>query len=433
MTHAGRPGRVVLVIGGGGREHALAKRLARSPSVGRVLVAPGNGGTADIATNVPLPPEGPSIAAVARICTDERVDLAVIGPEIPLVAGLADELRQRGIPTFGPGRDAARLEGSKAFMKRLAADNDIPTAPFDVFRDADQAAHYIRQCPTPPVVKADGLCAGKGVVVASTHDEAEQAARSMLSGQAFGNAGTTIVIEGRLEGAEASVHAICDGTRYVVLPAVQDHKRLGDGDRGPNTGGMGAYGPTPLITAKLEAEIAQVAIEPVLGALARAGTPFSGALFAGLMVSPEGVPSVLEYNVRFGDPETEVLMDLLEGDFADTLFQAATGALDPSSVVRSTRSAIAVVLAAEGYPAAPRVGDVIEGLDEASRIPGVSVLHAGTRRDGGRVVTAGGRVLVVTATGDTLRQARDTAYEGVGAIHFRGMQVRRDIASRALS
>jgi phosphoribosylamine--glycine ligase len=426
-------GRVVLVVGGGGREHALAKRLARSPSVGRVLVAPGNAGTEEVAKNVELPPEGPTAPALLQICEQEAVDLVVVGPEAPLVAGVCDGLRRRGVPTFGPSEAAARLEGSKAFMKRFASQQGIPTSPFEVFHDADRAARFIRSSSRPLVVKADGLCAGKGVVVAQDADEAERAARSMLSGEAFGAAGSTIVVEERVAGIEASVHAICDGTRYVLLPAVQDHKRIGEGDRGPNTGGMGAYGPTPLVTPELEQRIAVQAIEPVLRGLTELGIPFTGALFAGLMISPEGIPTVLEYNVRFGDPETEVLMELLDGDFGKALAGAAASRLDPRSLERSPRHAIAVVLAAEGYPVKPRTGDAIEGLQDAARIAGVSVLHAGTRREGARVVTAGGRVLVITAAGDTLRAARDAAYEGVGAIRFRGMQVRGDIASRALS
>jgi phosphoribosylamine--glycine ligase len=425
------PRRRVLVVGGGGREHALARRLAMSPSVSEVIVAPGNPGTALIARNVP--PLGPTAREIADLAVEERVDLAVIGPEAPLVAGVADELHKRGIPAFGPSRKAAELEGSKAFMKKLAAAQGIPTARFEVFRDVEEAARFIRAAARPLVVKADGLCAGKGVVVAASPDEAEQAARRMLSGEAFGDAGRTIVVEERVEGTEASVHAICDGTRYVLLPAVQDHKRIGEGDRGPNTGGMGAYGPTPLVTTELEHRIAREVIEPVLAGLSERGAPFCGALFAGLMISPGGGLTVLEYNVRFGDPETEVLMELIDGDLGEILYAAAVGQLDPASIRRAQRHAIAVVLAAEGYPGSPRRGDEIKGLEEASEVPGASVLHAGTLLEGSRVITAGGRVLVVTAAGSTLARARDTAYQAVSKIHFRGMQARRDIAGGALS
>jgi phosphoribosylamine--glycine ligase len=426
-------GRTVLVVGSGGREHALALRLGHSPSVKRVIVAPGNAGTEEVGHNAALPGDTVTVETLATICDREGVDLAVIGPEAPLVAGVADGLRQRGLPTFGPSEAAARLEGSKAFMKRFVSQQGVPTSPFEVFEDPEKAARFIRHHDKPLVVKADGLCAGKGVVVASSAEEAEKAARSMLSGEAFGAAGKTIVVEERVPGEEASIHAICDGTRYFMLPAVQDHKRIGEGDTGPNTGGMGAYGPTPVVTPALEARLAHEVIEPVLRGMTKLGVPFTGALFAGLMVGPDGTLTVLEYNVRFGDPETEVLMGLVDGDFAEALAGAASGRLDPAMLSRSPRHGVAVVLAAEGYPGKPRTGDVIEGLAQAARVPGVNVIHAGTRREGGKVHTAGGRVLVVTATGADLPAARDAAYEGVRANRFRGMHVRRDIASRAIA
>ncbi len=423
-------GRRVLVVGGGGREHALALRLAESASVGHVAVAPGNGGT--VAPLVPVPIAADRVDDLTSFAVRERYDLVVVGPEAPLVAGLSDALAARGVPTFGPSAAAARLEGSKAYMKGVAERAGIATAAFGVFTDADEAARWIRSRPAPPVVKADGLCAGKGVVVAGDHAEAEAAARSMLVDGAFGAAGRTIVIEDRLEGAEASVHAICDGERFVVLPPVQDHKRIFEGDRGPNTGGMGAYGPAPLVGKALEARVAREVFEPALRQMAAEGAPFRGALFAGLMIAPDGEPALLEFNVRFGDPETEVLTALLDGDFGDVLAAAAEGRLDPAALVRSDRHAVAVVLAAHGYPGTVRSGDAISGLDAAARIEGARVLHAGTRRDGERLVTAGGRVLVVSATAATLRAARDRAYEAAACIRFDGMQLRRDIGHRAL-
>ncbi len=418
----------VLVVGGGGREHALADRLSRSASVGEVLTAPGNAGTAALARSL----DAKSSVELAEAAVRERVDLAVIGPEAPLVEGLADLLRKKGIATFGPSAAAARLEGSKVFMKQLLAEVGIRTAAFAAFDDAELAVRHLRSLPTPPVVKADGLCAGKGVVVASTHEEAESAVRGMLSGAAFGEAGRRVVLEERLEGTEASVHAICDGERFVILPAVQDHKRIGDGDQGPNTGGMGVYGPTPIVSAALEERIGHEVIAPVLRGLAERGAPFCGSLFAGLMITAAGEPLVLEYNVRFGDPETEVLMELLDGDFGEVLYTAAAGRLDTRAVVRTSRHAVAVVMASEGYPGKPTTGDAIVGIEQAARMERVRVLHAGTARSGDRVVTAGGRVLVVTASGDTLQAARDRAYDGVAAITFRGMQYRKDIGARAL-
>jgi phosphoribosylamine--glycine ligase len=424
--------RKVLVIGSGGREHALARRLAAGPDATSLFVLPGNGGTEGGARNVPISVN--ETAKIVDFAASEGIDLAVIGPEAPLVAGLSDALRQRGVPVFGPSAAAARIEGSKAFMKRFCARHQIPTSPFEVFeRDPDGAARYIRGRGRPVVVKADGLCAGKGVVVASDPDEAERAARAMLSGSAFGDAGRTIVVEDRIDGPEASVHAICDGERFFVLPAIQDHKRIGEGDLGPNTGGMGAYGPAPLVTAEVEKRIVETILAPSLAGFAEEGIPFIGALFAGIIFTPAGDPILLEYNVRFGDPETEVLMDLVDGDLFAALAAAAQGALDPAMLTRSERHAMAVVLAAEGYPAEVTTGDRIEGLEQAALVEGARVLHAGTRRHAdGSIVTSGGRVLVVTASGVTLRAARDRAYEAASRISFRGMQLRRDIGHRAL-
>lgn len=422
--------RKVLVVGGGGREHALARKLAGSPSVAEVLIAPGNGGTGEVARNVPV--RADDIQGLAEMATREGVDLVVAGPEAPLVLGLADELEKRGIATFGPTKEAAQLEGSKAFMKRFVARHGIPTAAFEVFEDADRAEAYIRGRGRKVVVKADGLCAGKGVIVAKDADEAVLAAREMLSGRAFGEAGARIIVEDQIQGKEASVHAICDGERFFQLPAVQDHKRIGEGDTGPNTGGMGAYGPAPLVDAEMEARVAREIFEPTLRGMREEGMPFRGVLFAGLMITEEGEPLLLEFNVRFGDPETEVLMELLEGDVGALLFSAASGAIDTSAAKVCAGHAMAVVLAAKGYPEKPRTGDVIGGLDEASRIPGAHILHAGTKRAEGGVITSGGRVLVVTGTGASLEEARDAAYAAVGNISFDGMQHRRDIGHQAL-
>lgn len=420
----------ILVIGSGGREHALAARLLGCPSVTEVIVAPGNAGTTasllpgKVLRSVP----GQALEVAAR----ENPDLVVIGPEVPLCEGLADRLTAAGHLVFGPTALAARLEGSKAFMKQFAARHGLPTARFHIVRDAASAERAISDFPEPPVVKADGLCAGKGVVVADTHEEALLAARRMLKGEAFGSAGQTVVIEERTPGSEASLHAICDGERFVLLPAAQDHKRIGDGDRGPNTGGMGAYAPAPLITPELSARIRREIFERALHGMAAEGHPFRGALYAGLMITPKGDISLIEFNVRFGDPETQVLMAVLDGDLAQALAGAARGALEPELLSVSSDHALCVVLAAGGYPEAPRTGDVIRGLDAARQVSGVSVFHAGTKLRDGDVVTAGGRVLGVTARAGTLEQAYARAYEAAALIEFEGRQYRRDIAARAL-
>jgi phosphoribosylamine---glycine ligase len=425
-------GRKVLVVGSGGREHALARRLLESASVAEVLVAPGNAGTARSPRGVDKVLRN-ATGAPLEIATSEHVDLVVVGPEAPLCDGLVDQLADRGIPVYGPSRQAAQLEGSKAFMKDFVARHGIPTARYVRVTSVAEAERAIATFATPPVIKADGLCAGKGVTVSESHEEALTAAREMLSGAAFGDAGRIVVIEERLEGAEASVHAICDGERCFLLPSSQDHKRIGDGDVGPNTGGMGAYAPAPVVTPELGERIRRDVVERVIRGMQRDGVRYRGTLYAGIMITPAGDPYVLEFNVRFGDPETQVVMDVVDGDLAEALYGAAQGSLDAGVLSVASRHALCVVLAADQYPASPRKGDVIEGLERAEAEPSVRVYHAGTRFDGDRVVTAGGRVLGVTGIGATLREAHERAYRAVDLIHFAGRQRRTDIGWRALS
>lgn len=425
-------GRKVLVIGAGAREHALALKLLESSSVAEVVVAPGNAGTEQppsalshkVLRNSAL---GPLEAAV-----HERPDLVVVGPEAPLCEGVVDDLTARGFVVYGPSRRAARLEGSKAFMKAFAERHGIRTARHVAIANVAELDSALHGFTTPPVVKADGLCAGKGVVVATSMAEAREAASAMLEGARFGAAGRTVVLEERLVGAEASVHAICDGTRALILPAAQDHKRIGEGDTGPNTGGMGTYAPAALVDPDMLARIRREMVDKTLQGMAAEGAPFRGTLFAGLMITEEGTPYLLEYNVRFGDPETQVLMGVLDGDLAEALSSAARGALEPDALRVSARHAVCVVLASAGYPESARSGDVITGLDQAEQMPDVRVYHAGTRRVDGVVQTAGGRVLGVTGHGLTLREARDRAYAAADRIRFDGQQIRRDIAHRAL-
>ena len=420
----------VLVLGSGAREHALCAALARSPGIA-LLAAPGNPGIARLARCFPLDAADPR--AVERLCEAERVELCVVGPEAPLVAGVADVLRGRGIAVFGPSKAAAQVEGSKAFSKELMREAGIPTADFAVFDDLAQARAHARSrgaC----VVKADGLAAGKGVVVARSGEEAAAACEQLSA--SLGASAHRLVIEDILAGEEASAIALCDGERYAMLPPAQDHKRLLDGDAGPNTGGMGAYAPAPILPAALLAHVGAKVIAPALQTLARRGTPFVGALYAGLMIQParEGeLPAygVLEFNARLGDPECQVMLSRVSGDLLGALDGAARGRLPQRALEVKPGASLGVVLASAGYPEKPRRGDVITGIEAAEAL-GAQVFHAGTALRDGALVTQGGRVLTVCAEGADLAAAQALAYRACAEIHFDGMQLRRDIGARAL-
>jgi phosphoribosylamine--glycine ligase len=416
----------VLVVGSGGREHALAWALARSPEVDELVAAPGNPGIESLGRCVPVDANDP--AAIASLADDVDADLTVIGPEAPLVAGAVDALEARGRVAFGPRAEAARLEGSKAWMKQVLTDAGVPTARYASFRagDEERALAFLETLPGFYVIKTDGLAAGKGVVVTESLADAREATRAYLSGAAFGDAGRTCVIEEGLTGPELSLLVLCDGsTDGVPLAPAQDFKRIGDGDTGPNTGGMGAYSPVPVAGPKLVDEVMGKIIEPTLGALR---VPYRGVLYAGLMLTPDG-PKVIEYNVRFGDPECEVVVPRLASDLATHALEGASGRLTTPVRFRDD-ACVTVVMAAEGYPASPRTGDLVQGLDAAAALDDVLLLHAGTRRaPDGTIRTAGGRVLAVTATGPSIDAARTRAYEAVETISWPGAQYRRDIAA----
>jgi phosphoribosylamine--glycine ligase len=413
----------VLLLGAGGREHALAWKLAQSPRLSQLLCGPGNPGTAKLGTNVPLKADSPrDVAALAR---QEQVGLVVVGPEAPLVAGVADALAAEGIPCFGPVAAAARLEGSKAFAKEVMAEAGVPTADFRVFTDVPSAEAYA-VAQGRIVVKADGLAAGKGVIVAPDAEAARAAVRAV---GAMGAAGQRMVLEELLEGEEVSVIALCDGERYVLLPPAQDHKRVGDGDTGPNTGGMGAYCPAPFLTSEALARVGEQVIAPMLAVMRRRGAPFKGALYAGLMLTRSG-PKVLEFNARFGDPETQVLMLQLREDLLPLLEACARGQLEPRALTLAPGASVGVVLAAEGYPDTPRRGQRIDGLDAVAS--GATAFLAGVEAKDGALLTAGGRVLTVCARGKDLGEARDRAYAAISGIRFEGMHFRRDIGARGL-
>ncbi len=415
----------ILVVGGGGREHALAWSLARSGH--QLWAAPGNPGIAAHAGCLPI--GAGDIAALEQAAVDRGVDLVVIGPEAPLVAGLADRLRARGVAAFGPTADGAQLEGSKIFCKEFFARHHIPTADFFACDSVEAADRAIDELGDRVVVKADGLAAGKGVVVCSSRDQARAAAREMITERRFGGAGERLVVEQRLDGQELSVMAITDGQRYQVLAQAEDHKAIFDGDRGPNTGGMGTVSPAPWASDELIARVRREVFEPTLAGLAADGIEYRGVLYAGLMVGPDGVPRVLEYNCRFGDPETQPVLARLTSDLGEWLAAAAAGRLPDGDMQWDRRAAVCVVVAAAGYPGSPRKGDPIRGVDAVAG-DDLVVFHAGTARSDGELVTAGGRVLGVTALADDVEQARQRAYQAVSGIEFEGMQYRRDIGAR---
>ncbi|WP_105188424.1 phosphoribosylamine--glycine ligase [Pseudoalteromonas sp. T1lg48] len=422
----------VLVIGSGGREHALAFKAAQSSKVEKVFVAPGNAGTAlePKLENVAIGVE--DIDALIKFAKENKVELTIVGPEAPLVIGVVDAFREQGLAIFGPTQGAAQLEGSKSFTKDFLARHNIPTAFYKTFEQIEPALEYIKEQGAPIVVKADGLAAGKGVIVAMTEAEAEEAVRDMLAGNAFGEAGSRVVIEEFLEGEEASFIVMVDGKNVLPFATSQDHKRAYNGDQGPNTGGMGAYSPAPVVTAEIHERIMNEVINPTVAGMAAEGHPYTGFLYAGLMIAADGTPKVIEYNCRFGDPETQPIMLRLQSDLVELIEAANREELDKTDIQFDPRAAVGVVLAAKGYPGSYPKGDAISGL-LVEYPEGEKVFHAGTKQEGDKVVTAGGRVLCATALGETVTAAQQRAYELVKAIDWDGVEYRTDIAYRAIA
>lgn len=417
----------VLVIGSGGREHALLWKLSQSPSVTDVYVVPGNDGMSDVASLIPIK-GNEDIIDFARLM---QVDLTVAGPETVLTEGLADEFEKRGMAFFGPSKAAARIEGSKGFAKALMKKYGIPTAAYETFNDEEKAIAYLKANDTYPIViKADGLASGKGVIIAQSEEEAIDTVKDMLEGHTFSGAGRSVVIEEFMEGEEASMLCFCDGTNVVPMISAQDHKRIFDFDKGPNTGGMGAYAPAPVMTKEMCEEVNVRILRPIVAAMKKEGYPFKGCLYAGLMITSEG-PKVVEFNCRFGDPETEAVLPLFDGDLARVMLDCVHGTLSHEAVVWKKACAVDVVLASEGYPASHSSGEVISGIEDAKKA-GCLVFHAGTVKKNGQYVVNGGRVLNVVALADTLAEAKAKAYEGVSRISWRGMQYRHDIADKGL-
>lgn len=417
----------VAVIGGGGREHTLVWKLAQSPSVEKVYAIPGSDAISELATCVPLALS--DLQGIADYAAREGIDMLVVGPEVPLTEGIADVCQAKGLAVFGPNKAAAQLEGSKVFAKNLMRTYHVPTAAYASFTDGDAAKKYVRSQGAPIVVKADGLAAGKGVVVAQTEEEAIEAINAMMEDHIFGASGGRIVIEECMVGEEASLLAFVDGTHIVPMIAAQDHKRIFDDDKGPNTGGMGAYAPAPVLTDALRQEVYDTILEPVVAGLAKEGITYQGCLYAGLMITKEG-PKVVEFNCRFGDPETQAVLPLLDGDLAQIMYACTQGTLSDDMVQWKDASACCVVMASKDYPASSHKGDVIEGLDQVAGE--TIVFHSGTIKKNGSYVTNGGRVLGVTAVAATLQEAIAKAYAGVDKIHFDGQQVRRDIGAKGL-
>jgi len=422
----------VLIVGSGGREHALAWKVSRSPHASEVLVAPGNAGMEDVARRFP-DVSGDSPEAVVELAARESADLVVVGPEAPLAAGLADRLREAGFAVFGPSQQAARLESSKEFAKDFMRRHGIPTAAYQGFGEVEAAVAYAKRLGGPCVVKADGLAAGKGVAMCETAEAAEAAIQETMGDRRFGEAGARVVIEDWMQGEEASYLALTDGTHVVSLAASQDHKRALDGDRGENTGGMGAYAPAPVVTEAVEKRVLEEIVYPTIRGMAAEGCPYQGVLYVGLMIDADGAPRVVEYNVRFGDPEIQALLVQMESDLLPLLAGVANGRLEASESVAWADAAVCVVLASEGYPRSYEKGKPITGLDVAAGDPSVVVFHAGTGRapDGG-FVTSGGRVLGVTGRGESLAEALERTYAACEAIHFDGAWCRKDIAKRGL-
>jgi len=419
----------ILLIGSGGREHAIALSLKKSPLCTELICAPGNPGMANLGKCLPVDVANPK--AIAEIAKNEKADLTVIGPEIPLVAGVVDEFKKQGMQIFGPSAAAAQLEGSKAFSKEFMKRHKIPTAAYETFTDLQKAKNYLKEHPAPIVVKASGLAAGKGAIVCASDEEALNAVEEMLGEKAvFGESGKTVVIEEFMEGEEASIFAVCDGKDYILLAPAQDHKRIFDDDKGPNTGGMGAYSPAPLVNREMLSKIKKEIVEPTLLGMAKEGNPYTGVLFIGIISTKQG-PKVVEYNCRLGDPETQAVLAVYKGDLLDLFHKATTGKLKEIAETQPQGYAAVVVIASKGYPGKYESGKAISGIGEAEK-KGAAVLHAGTKLQNGELQTAGGRVFGVVGKSDTLKSALDIAYSGVNEIKFDGVYFRKDIGKRGL-